>query len=201
MPFDGDGDGTGGDDLVFDFSVAATNLLENPNFDGDLAGWDPSSATEINHDPLMDPTAATSGSATFINLSGAGANLSISQCLEEPSLTGLVVGGRARVTSALAQDPLFAVVVEFYDEAGCAGLVLDQVIPAGLAGDSAVTWRSFQGTAIVPDGAASLRVTFDFEAGDALTFDAWLDEVYLFETIFSDGFESGDTSRWSASTP
>ncbi len=200
MPFDGDGNGTGGDDFVFDFSVAATNLLENPNFDRDLEGWSLSSATEIDHDPLADATAASSGSAAFISHSGSGTNLSISQCLEVTSFTGLLVGGRVRVSSAFAQDPLLAVVVESYDESGCAGTLLERAIPGGLAGNNA-TWRSFQGPAMVPDETISLRIIFDFEAGDASSFDAWLDELYLFETIFSDGFESGDTSRWSASMP
>ena len=52
-------------------------------------------------------------------------------------------------------------------------------------------------------GVESARCTYEITAPGGPDFEAWFDSLYLMidRHIFSDGFESGDLSRWSASVP
>ncbi len=47
------------------------------------------------------------------------------------------------------------------------------------------------------------RVSFALVAGEASSFDANLDSLFFYDmgVIFEGGFESGDTSEWSATAP
>ena len=65
-----------------------------------------------------------------------------------------------------------------------------------------------QQTFLVPqlDGAAQARVRFRLSADGFVTDDGWyVDDVLLAAavdpTLFADGFESGDASRWSSTSP
>ena len=73
---------------------------------------------------------------------------------------------------------------------------------APVEGDTAGLWRRFArplGTA--PVGATAIRVSFLAVSVPGDAYDVRLDNLMLAPTIFADGFETGNTSRWSATVP
>jgi hypothetical protein len=200
-PIDGDGDGSGGDDLVLDLGVTVDNLLANPNFDDDLAGWEVSSPTEIVHGSDDASLAPTSGSAAITNLTGMGHTLSLSQCVAVSGEQGYFLGGKVWVDSGLALDPEVHAQAEFYAAPSCGGSFLGSgVTPAGV-GDTGIDWVPFSGWMTTPAGAVSAEVFFVLNAGASPDFEANLDDVFVFQMVFGDGYEWGDTSGWSHSVP
>ncbi len=199
---DGDGDGTGGDDFVRAFSVTATNLLADPNFD-DGGMWTLAAPLGgvVSLDSLDAAGAPTSGSAAINNQSGPWASFSVSQCVPVTADTGYLVGGKVRITNGLGSDPLTGVQLDSYDGAGCTGSLLGSATPPGVAGDTGGSWVITSSWVEVPPGAISARVSFVVLAGESPDFQANIDDVFLLEMLFRDGFETGNTLRWSRSVP
>ncbi len=51
------------------------------------------------------------------------------------------------------------------------------------------------------DGAGDARVRFRFTSDSNTNYDGWyIDDISLEGSLFSDGFESGDTSAWSVTS-
>ncbi len=50
-------------------------------------------------------------------------------------------------------------------------------------------------------GAVSVRAAFGTAAGAATGFSAGWDSASLFQMLYGNGFESGDTEGWTSSTP
>ncbi len=69
--------------------------------------------------------------------------------------------------------------------------------------DTAGSWLSLTGQLNRPGGAVAARCDFSFTTATGASFDGWLDATRFTATggLFSDGFESGDTSAWSATVP
>ncbi len=228
QPLDGNGDGTSGDDYVQDFAVRIDNLLANPNFDDDLAGWTASSPAEMTHGPDDVSGAPTSGSAVITNLTGAGHTMTLAQCVPVDAWKNYFVSGWLWIDSGLATDPTIFAAVDFYGGVSCGGtflgteeippLVGDTIggsSPDGFeSGDTSVSsgftgadehlagWEQLAGTVQAPSGAVSARVRYVFEAGASPDFTAKMDDVQFFlPLLFKDGFETGDTSRWSETMP
>lgn len=225
QPLDGDGDGTGGDDFVREFSVTADNLLENPNFDDNVAGWTTSSPSELAFGTDDVGRAPTSGSAAVTNLTGTGHTISVSQCVAVSPQQGYYVTGRVQHISGSLADPTLSSTVEFFGGAACTGGLLSSRVVPGLSGDTnggrmfcdgfesgdttgwggpggcAEAWQGFASWVRGASGAASARVTFTFDAGASADFEANLDDVQFYQMLFGDGFESGDTSEWSKAVP
>jgi len=52
------------------------------------------------------------------------------------------------------------------------------------------------------DGAGDARVRFRYTSDSNTNYDGWyIDDIVLEGSLFSDGFESGDTSAWAAASP
>jgi hypothetical protein len=224
QPLDGNGDGTGGDDFVLDFTVIVDNLLVNPNFDNDLSGWTASSPSEINHGTDDVGAAPTSGSTAITNLTGAGHTMSLTQCVPVTSAQAFVLNGRVRMDSAAATT---SAKVVFYNGAACGGSLLANTsipavpgVPGGLfcdgfeSGDTSAwdpasgavgcslgAWEQVSGMVVAPLGAVSAEVSFVLDAGTSPDFNANLDDLQFYQMIFRDGFETGDTSAWSSTVP
>jgi len=201
---DGNGDGTGGDDFVLDFEVRVTNLLANPNLDGNLEGWGVASqsAGEVTHDALVDASdAPTSGSARLENPHGLGSVLELSQCVVVTEGETHVVGGRVQVESSGEGFPEIHALVQAYTSGDCSGEPLVTEETPSVLGDTDGVWLDeLETIVLVPEGAGSARVIFRVE-GDEYAARTWLDDLrFFFEDviIFVDGFESGDSSDWSS---
>ena len=202
-PLDGDGDGVGGDDYGLDFAVTATNLLLNPNFDSTIDGWvsgTPGNLTRLGEDSDLEPT---SGAGTFVT--NLATPMSLGQCISVLSGTQVEIGGRVRIESTNATRPAIYGVAQFHSGTACnAPLGAAQQTPA-VTGDSAGIWESLAATAVAaPPGAQSALIGLVVDDNGSLP----LQEV-LFDSLFargaapffSDGFESGDSERWSAVFP
>lgn len=202
-PLDGDGDGVGGDDYGLDFAVTATNLLLNPNFDSTIDGWvsgTPGNLTRLGEDSDLEPT---SGSGTFVN--NLATAMTLGQCVSLISGSQLEIGGRVRIASASPTQPRAYGVAQFHSGTACSAPTGVAQQTGSLTGDSAGIWEDLPtGVIAVPDGARSAVVGFVVDDNGSLALqEVLLDNLFARgqASFFSDGFESGDTSRWSAAQP
>jgi len=220
-PLDGNGDGTGGDDHLLNAAVSVDNLLTNPNLDNDLSAWVSSSSTEMAYSTLDAGSAPTSGSIGVSNLTGAGHTVTVSQCVGVSGLIGHWVSGKLQVTSNLATDPTVTAEVAFFDGTACSGNLLgtSATLPVvgdnsggyifcdgfesgdtsawGGAGNCNNPWGHLWGWTATPSGTVSAELRVVFNAGASPDFTANVDDLLFFDMLFGDGFETGDTSRWS----
>ena len=89
-------------------------------------------------------------------------------------------------------------VLRLYGEPQCAGQVVSQGEVTVVLGDSGGVWQPLEQALAVPAGAVSALCAFDVERLPFFDFSLFLDDAVLTGRIFGDGFESGDTSAWSA---
>ncbi len=203
-PLDGDGDGTGGDDFIRTYRVERTNLLLNGHFDCTIDSWVTVSAIpgEIGYSAEDFDGSSVSGSAAVTNLGGS-TDFSIGQC------TNLIGGGLCTLTGAVkvqaAGGVLLGVskVCEYFTLPGCGGASLGFDQDLSLLFDTGGLWQDVQLITPPPTAAASALCSFDIRTATGENFDLFLDQAILTCTqpIFSDGFESGDTSAWSSVVP
>lgn len=197
---DGNGDGTGGDDLVRTFRLDPFNAFVNGHLDCDLTGWDRQPpGSEVSWDDLVDADGSSlSGSARMEQLAAA-TQFAMSQCV--PVFAELSLP----LTNDLdLQTPPFGFVgitrqCRFYDAPGCGGVEL----PGWSQTTLAETTGGFVGLAAtvgIPAGASSARCSLRVGTSSGGDFTAWWDQVFFDDgsRIFADGFESSDTSQWTA---
>ena len=204
-PLDGDGNGTGGDDFLMDFSVLANNLLVNPNFDADLSpGWTefPVSPDVIQHSPDDAAMTPTSGSAE-VTLDALSDFYAVSQCLAVVDSQAYFLGGKTRIGGSAPVDAPFAYgQVQFYFSTNCGIDPLGtEVFSNFVVGDTAGGWMPVDvGPVPPPAGSRSAKVSFVVAKDTASQFLVGFDDTYFYtaaELLFADGFESGDLNSWS----
>ncbi len=189
-----------GGDFARDFSVMVVHLLRNPTFDADLEDWltDAEPPGDLVHDPLDADGAATSGSARVLGLAPPGELYSLSQCLPTSPDSGLTFGGSARLDSPSPSGPLAFAQVELFALPGCRGEAFASVASGAVDVAPGALWQTLPVTAAAtPAGALSALVSFVVDPSGAMGFDVYFDDLYVYLHLFTDGFESGDTSRWS----
>ena len=202
----------GGDFEVSFFRADPGNLFENGHFDdcpSTLAPWTPT-ATPPN--AVQTGTAGTddfegsplSASAHFVQTDPAVSSLE--QCVPVVAESFYDLGAWLRYDAPLGALAVYEQVCEFFDSAGCAGTSLGQASLASLLEDVGPVWSLSELSFATPTGAASAscRIETGPLGGDPL-FNLYVDGLFLGGTvdpeIFSDGFESGDTSAWSLTVP
>jgi hypothetical protein len=181
------------------------NLVSNPDFDTDLTAWNPLSGALQMWDPLDADSDPLSGSALVTNIDpdpndGSGS----AQCID-----GLVgdwlydVSAEFYIPSGQVETGHAYLLVQFYTGTGCSSFI-------GFADTDPVfstttdVWVARTRRVWAPAGTQSARLRLSVwknEAGGSL--DAHFDNVG-FESaalVFIDGFESGDVSAWTWSTP
>jgi uncharacterized repeat protein (TIGR01451 family) len=199
-PLDGDGDGSGGDDFVRTFRLDPGNALDNAHFDCSTEAWLLQSATpgEIAHSAIDSAGSPLSGSLEFRQL-GVNTAYEASQCASlvasrESSLSGTyqlaapagsLLSLTARCTSFAGDDCTSSL--------GASSLTL-------LLGDTSGAWLPFDLTVAARPGRQSIRCAFAVNTPTGSDFTLRLDRLFLDDGggIFSDGFETGDSSAWSA---
>jgi hypothetical protein len=177
------------------------NLVFNPDFDVDVAGWTALSEATLAWDPLDSSGSSTSGSAVVSNLAAsAGSGTGVLQCIEglQGGLTYLfdadilVPGGQSNTGQAY-------LLVQWYDQPGCnlgfLGLILGSAVTTGMTD----AWYRVADFGVAPAGTAAARVRLDVLKVQASgSLDAHFDAVGFEEVLYYDGFESSDTNAWSA---
>lgn len=133
--------------------ASAQNLLTNPDFDQDIAGWscDLDGVCAWSEDDPDDDPASGSGQVTR---AGAGAfRGQLVQCVELP------VAGRYHVEGSLrtiSDDPRNGQLdVAWFDEAGCGGSRLRLDIVGAVP--TALGWTPLEAVLLAPQGAVSLE--------------------------------------------
>ncbi len=211
---DGDFDGlAGGDALVPVFRADPWNLFDNAHFDDcpvaravTLAPW-AAMATAPNAvlpgTPGIDDASGSPLSASALVVNTAGGASALSQCVEVEGGASYELRAALRYTSASLGA--LEQVCDFYDDAACAGALLGTSSLTSLLEDGAGSFAAVSTGITVPAGASSGLCAFAIESldgGDA-SLELALDRVFMGAefTIFTDGFETGDTTKWSAVLP
>jgi len=200
-PLDGTGNGVGSDDYVLTFRADPGNAFSNGHFDCDMVGWTPTSAIpgEITYSLDDADNSDLSGSVAITNLA-LNTEFALSQCAPVRASLDLPLTGRMRFAAGPFVAVSFSRECVFFSDPDCAGSNLGNNVVTVLAGDTGGAWVPFAGVVVPPVGAVSAGCSFRISNPTGADFDAWFDQLYLDDGshIFSDGFESGDTSAWSA---
>ena len=190
-----------GGDFSLDFRVDAHNLFANGHFDCDLAGWaeEPPGTLLISHAAVDADGSDDSGSAR-VDYAGTG-SLALGQCFPVGGGETLRMGVRFRIDGA--GDPDLAIVrtCSFFDGAACGGTEVGLVTEVDLVADSAGMFlvRELSAPIDVAGTAALCSVAVTRPSDDPAA--VFFDRLHARSALFADGFESGDTSAWSASVP
>ncbi|RLE31184.1 MAG: hypothetical protein DRJ61_11670, partial [Acidobacteria bacterium] len=202
-PLDGNGDGTGGDDFGWAFEILGNNLVENPNFDGGLSPWMPTDAPPafFEFDTEDVDAAETSGSGLISGVTDDTIIVGLSQCIDVSTMDVVLgLSGRVLLTNNSTPDPAAYGIVTYYDGAGCTGTEVGELATSVVLGDTGGIWAKIScANSNRPATAVSALVSFAGGADPGANFDAAFDSLFfgaIRETIFIDGFESGDTTAW-----
>ncbi|MEO7793829.1 MAG: beta-propeller fold lactonase family protein [Thermoanaerobaculia bacterium] len=204
---DGDVNGTGGDDRVVPFKVLSGDLLHNPNFDSSISSWTTLPATPgvVRFDSEDSDGWVVSGSALMEFVSGTP-TYGLSQCVQVVDTSNYTFGGRVITESPSASAPQAFGQVQYYGSTNCTTSVLGtEVLGPVVAGDTGAAWVALtEAPHTPPAGARSAYVSYLAVAGTAPSFATRFDTLFFRVEIgglFADGFESGDSSLWSATVP
>ncbi len=195
---DGDGNGVGGDDFARTYRVDRSNAIDNAHFDCTIDEWVTASALpeEIEYSTEDVDNSTVSGSARVTNLSGS-TGFSLGQCMQIPELEYRFSGW---ILIDAAPGVLLSVlrVCEFFAFASCTGSSLGTELTAAVLGDTAGSWQFLESVHTAPAGATSVLCSYDLRTSTGESFDAYLDTTSMTanSSIFSDGFESGNTASW-----
>jgi hypothetical protein len=176
--------------------VELTDLLANPNFDIDLAGWS-GAATWSGADAESKPT---SGAARFESAAGSGATRALAQCLVAMPGEGFRASASTRVTSATPGAPGVALRLAFHSGPACGGGALDTKQLTLAAGSTGGLWLAGEVRgAKAPASAGSVALVLEVGEGAAPAYTVDLDLPLLAADLdlLVDGFEGGELCAWS----
>ncbi len=201
-PLDGDEVLPPGDDFLHSFRVDSENLLRNGHIDCTMDDWTLTAATagEVTWTAEDADGSNVSGSAQVTNLMpGIDTTFGISQCVAVPAPEDFDLTARLRLTAAVGVNVSFVRSCQFFSAAACGGTNLGGPTDAFLLQDTGGTWLTLSRVLSSSASAVSARCSFRFETPTGVSFDGRLDQMGLRARaeLFSDGFETGDTSAWA----
>ena len=202
---DGDGNGTGGDDHLLTFRYDPMNRFTNGHFDCPsvgLNGWEISNLSEITYSDDDADSSPISGSAQVMQLA-SNTDFGIGQCV--PISSGPNPEMAAKVRMSTTSFVAFSIGCEYFSGSACGppGTGIGTSVSTDLISDSGGSWSPYLAVSATPAGANSALCGFSIATPSGQDFTAWLDDLFLSNgsSIFSDGFESGDTTAWATSVP
>ena len=201
---DGDEDATAGVDFRRYFRVDTKNLFTEGHFDCDLDEWErvSNSILDITYTAFDVDNARVSGAAVFYNNDLANTDYSLGQCVAMDRVGGYELGAEVWIRD-LETDVTVGRTCELYTQADCTGAATgtetnDEVFTAVNGGWQPLPTWTFE----APAGTVSALCSLDLSlASSAAEITILVDDLVLTDLIFQDGFETGDTSRWSSTTP
>ena len=207
---DGDTDMTaGGDREISFFRADPLNLFTNGHFDDCPATIDPWIAQVTPPNTLQTGTPGTddadaspfSASAHFIFSTDVPSP--IAQCVPVVADFPHRLDAQLRFEPMAGEQVNLVGICESYGTADCTGAILDTATMSSSI-DVENAWTPFTGEFTPPVGTVSALCSFETETLTASPmFDLFLDALFagLSAEVFTDGFESGDTTAWSAVVP
>ena len=203
-PLDGDDDGTGGDDFVRTYRVERLNPFINGHFDCTIDPWVAVTTlpTEAEYSSEDIDDSSVSGSAELTNLSSS-TDFSLGQCIPLAGNQTCRVTWNLRLDAAPGVTLSATRVCEFFDAPACGGSSVGADATTSFLGDSGFAWLPQELLTTVPSASVSALCSFDLRTDTGESFNAYLDDVRIdcSDALFTDGFESGDTSAWSTTNP
>jgi hypothetical protein len=200
-PLDGTGDGVGGDDFVLTFRSDPFNLLANGYFDCDSTAWMLTSSTpgEIAHSSMDVDGSAVSGSLEFTQF-GVNTDFEAAQCVGFKSNDELQLNAVSQLTAEPGVQISLTAGCTSYASIDCSGQSLGVSSITSIFGDSGGSWLPIGLAVTERPGRQSVLCSFKVDVPGGDDFTLRLDSAVLEAAalIFADGFESGDTSTWSA---
>jgi hypothetical protein len=212
-PLDGDGNGTGGDSFLRIFRVDQFNLLQNGHFDAcpaTLAPWITSAVppnTLMPGTPEADDAFGSAHSASAEETHSTVSTTSLGQCVPATGSLDYDLRARVRIDGVPSAQGMFDAVCNFYASANCSGASLGGDSISALLQPSGGTWIQQNLLIPAPAGTGSALCSFSVAGVSAptSTFQFYFDALHFGTEdtggIFADGFESGNTSGWSAAVP
>lgn len=174
----------------------AQNLLVNPDFDTGVVDWSGFLGVWDSRDVIGS---LTSGSATWTNTWVAGGAIYLWQCVElGPDFEAYDLAGYAFIPSGQPGAGSTNINLVFYSDSGC-GTVITGFGTANYSGLD--HWQLLTRTDWAPNGVVSARVGLINQKTSGGDFQVLHDAIYFGRSpdlLFADGFESSDTSEWSA---
>ncbi|MEM7048398.1 MAG: hypothetical protein AAF604_02015 [Acidobacteriota bacterium] len=194
---DGDVDGVAGGDFGVGFSVRASSLLENPNFDQALAPW---SSLDFDWSDEDADGAPSSGATAAMPVTEAVLD---HPCIEvDASQVGLVSSMLVWIDDPTGASPAVVLELDFFDESGCQGTLVTSQAMSSVEGGTGMAWLESKASVELPENVVSARPRLRYRTTDAASSVALVDRITLIPSlVFADGFESGDTSAWSVTVP
>jgi hypothetical protein len=183
-------------------AASAQDLLSNRHFESDLTGW-----TGVgwwsSEDCFSDPK---TGSVTYINqTAGTAAWYIARQCVELPAADEVyLMSGYLAAPTSQTGDGWAKIGLVWYSVAACGAAGFIDGSDAPHVYPTTDAWQTTRQYAVPPPGAVSVYFAItNQKTSEQGTFQIYADEVSLIvlSKIFVDGFESGDTTAWSATVP
>lgn len=180
--------------LTLPLTLGAQPIV-NPDFDSNLDGWN------IHHgatfwSPEDYLGSSESGSMQMVKDWPQGPLVNNTQCVLVTAGMEMGIGSAVLVPLSGPPADVYLTLSYFTDSACIDSVSFDRSHGVPVQG----SWVRFESSLFtVPGGVQSAMVMLQLNEVDAIPATAHFDHVQLF--FFSDSFETGDTSRWSATVP
>ncbi len=208
---DGDGDNMpGGDFVIAFFRADPLNLFANGHFDDCPVSLDPWATVAMPPNAILPGTPGVDD----VEASPLSASAQVSHSTDAASTLGQcvpVVGGLAydfeaslRFNPPMGAVASFSRTCELFAGPMCSGANLGSDSSFSIIEDEGGAWVTSVESIVVPAGAVSALCDLGIApVGDDPNFDVFLDAIFMGTEggTFRDGFESGDTSAWSSTSP
>ncbi len=159
-------------------TAAGQNLVVNPNFDSDVAGWEVllSSDYDVTWTGAMGANAP--GAAQLdVHAEAAQNKLIFRQCVPVAPSTAYNVSAQIRFPSGVAQVPTGVIQVHWFLDGAC--IVSDAVIQTNRTVNSPDIWQKVTTSRTSPAGAWSASVSTGLIMSAGGTSQLWFDDIYF----------------------
>jgi hypothetical protein len=193
------------DPFTRQFRLDRANLFANAHFDCELPPWVEDPVGEISHSPIDFDDAAASGSVRLANTAGS-TNLIVGQCASVSAGADVTVSTKVRAALAPGASATVFANCLYFVSVDCTGTGLGGSTVSQGVNDTAFEWApvTFGFNPVFSPGnepnSALCSLRLQIPAGQFA--EVFLDQLRLGDpNVFADGFETGDTSVWSATVP
>jgi hypothetical protein len=137
-------------------AAGAANLVENPRFDDDIAGWSPFGVAVLQHSTVDELGSLASGSIEIGTVDPDDSTIGAHQCIPVVPGTTYAFGASARIPEGLPVNAAFVTVI-WSSMANCFSGDIDAEIPLPYFLRLQGAWGTTQNWATAPPGAQAAQ--------------------------------------------